>query len=558
MQVIFKIAFWGLLLFSYTLGAQEYIRNADFEKLNYYLHDSLTYPELWDTSEMFVDDWYYYCNNTFYCFGSTTYEDLLQLHIGLGLETSDLYPYLRENDIEEGIGLLPIQSTTDYGYNYGCGLGPENPRLQRFYESSLFKKLLPTSYYIEWDAFPLRYNSPRSTYAPPMAISFTDVPIFTEQERFQYNVDGSEYDVDVIAYGTVKYEWSEFTEPTYSSICFEALGTEAYIQVGSMGDLYGDYDGWYAIDNLKLINLDSLKLINDTTICVEQRIDLNEYNLKGLNIYVDDELLIGDFDKSIGEYDVRYELDDCGILSTGTIVVSDSCTVCHQRVYDYLDTILCPFEIIELASEYDDISFYMDGQQITSFSQDTGTYLIDYFLDNCGVIGHGYIRVLSCTSCFDWHDSIHVCLDDFLSPIDYFSRNLIYAKDGIDVTNEANWQSGSFEMTVYSQDCSDLSSIHIQLNKCIDCSVYVPTAFSPNNDGVNDLLQPYFECGQGKSLTIYDRWGNVIYMDSIEPYCWDGSANGNQVESGVYIYKLEYTEDNDVFHVKTGDVTLIK
>lgn len=81
-----------------------------------------------------------------------------------------------------------------------------------------------------------------------------------------------------------------------------------------------------------------------------------------------------------------------------------------------------------------------------------------------------------------------------------------------------------------------------------DCGIYIPNAFSPNGDGVNDI---FFVAGseQGRSIesiNIFDRWGELVF--SMEDYCttigdqscgWDGHFNGQRVPSGVYVYVIK-------------------
>ena len=88
---------------------------------------------------------------------------------------------------------------------------------------------------------------------------------------------------------------------------------------------------------------------------------------------------------------------------------------------------------------------------------------------------------------------------------------------------------------------------------------YIPNAFTPNNDGVNDFFS-----GQGifikeYKMSIFDRWGNFIfYTEDIEKP-WDGKINHGDVlaEQDTYIYTVEVTDFKKNKHRYKGIVTLV-
>ena len=76
--------------------------------------------------------------------------------------------------------------------------------------------------------------------------------------------------------------------------------------------------------------------------------------------------------------------------------------------------------------------------------------------------------------------------------------------------------------------------------------VYIPEAFTPNGDGINDTFLPKGE-GIGEfSMKIYDRWGNMIFITDDINEGWDGTANGGteiaQIDSYVYAVEAEDLE----------------
>ncbi|MRG44673.1 T9SS type B sorting domain-containing protein [Chitinophaga sp. SYP-B3965] len=68
-----------------------------------------------------------------------------------------------------------------------------------------------------------------------------------------------------------------------------------------------------------------------------------------------------------------------------------------------------------------------------------------------------------------------------------------------------------------------------------------PTAFSPNKDGVNDLLRPVFRGGPtGYLLQVFSRWGNLLYRSTNPQQGWDGRLNGTLMPAGSYVWHLQY------------------
>jgi gliding motility-associated-like protein len=91
-------------------------------------------------------------------------------------------------------------------------------------------------------------------------------------------------------------------------------------------------------------------------------------------------------------------------------------------------------------------------------------------------------------------------------------------------------------------------------------SLYVPSAFSPNNDGVNDVFIPKADGIKLKEydMTIYDRWGNkMFYTDDLNKG-WDGTVNGSskivQIDAYVYVINLVTDEDGKTY-IFYGSVT---
>jgi gliding motility-associated-like protein len=88
--------------------------------------------------------------------------------------------------------------------------------------------------------------------------------------------------------------------------------------------------------------------------------------------------------------------------------------------------------------------------------------------------------------------------------------------------------------------------------------VYIPSAFSPNGDGINDFFEVHGQQIRAFQMTVFDRTGTPIFNSSDPSYGWDGSYQGQPVPLGMYSYII--TAENEVQGNvnRTGTVMLLR
>lgn len=93
-----------------------------------------------------------------------------------------------------------------------------------------------------------------------------------------------------------------------------------------------------------------------------------------------------------------------------------------------------------------------------------------------------------------------------------------------------------------------------------DFTFYIPNAFTPDGDGINDIFYGYGIGISSYSMTIFDRWGNNIFGTEDIKKGWDGRANGGAkvAQQDVYVYVVKLTDVFGVEHKYIGHVSLIK
>ncbi|GAA4459010.1 hypothetical protein GCM10023189_32110 [Nibrella saemangeumensis] len=88
---------------------------------------------------------------------------------------------------------------------------------------------------------------------------------------------------------------------------------------------------------------------------------------------------------------------------------------------------------------------------------------------------------------------------------------------------------------------NDFALDDIKLKQCV-ADVKVPDVFTPNNDGVNDVLYIHHQRLSSPNFKVYDRWGSLVFITEDLNNNWDGQYKGSPAEDGVYLYKLEYED----------------
>jgi gliding motility-associated-like protein len=89
--------------------------------------------------------------------------------------------------------------------------------------------------------------------------------------------------------------------------------------------------------------------------------------------------------------------------------------------------------------------------------------------------------------------------------------------------------------------------------------LFMPNAFSPNGDGVNDRyeLAAAFDINNF-SLYIYDRTGLLVFKSTDITYMWTGEINGKTLPAGTYTYLVKYSDEFNRIYQKKGNIVLIR
>ena len=92
-----------------------------------------------------------------------------------------------------------------------------------------------------------------------------------------------------------------------------------------------------------------------------------------------------------------------------------------------------------------------------------------------------------------------------------------------------------------------------------ECAVFVPTAFTPNSDGQNDLFRIRVNDDvHDLRLVVYNRWGQRVFTTTDPQGYWNGEIRGNPPVAATYIWVLTYTDSKQQARKQTGTLALIR
>jgi len=100
--------------------------------------------------------------------------------------------------------------------------------------------------------------------------------------------------------------------------------------------------------------------------------------------------------------------------------------------------------------------------------------------------------------------------------------------------------AGIYEVVI--ENCHSITHEFVEVKDYCHCDLFIPNAFSPNQDQLNDTFGAIDNCNVTYyKLEIYDRWGKRLFKTEDINVFWDGTYNQEMVKSDVYFYTVEYT-----------------
>lgn len=339
---------------------------------------------------------------------------------------------------------------------------------------------------------------------------------------------------------------------------FKAKGGEMYATIGSFYKAPPFLGFYYLfIDDISLVPI-KLELGKDTTLCGHNSTLLLNGTTPGATKYywsdgsTNPTLLVS----RPGRYSVT-AITSCKALT-------DSILIDYALDFDLgRDTTLCQNQPLALTVPVVPAASYrwQDGSTRNTFAvSQEGQYSVQVTQASC--IAADTIRVrYILPPTLDLGPDKDLCGAETFTIKPAVSEGKFRWADDFTDTERTIGSSGTFRASVQNDCATVTDSIQISYGAC-DCILYAPTGFTPNNDGLNDVFLAY-GCGDITitSLSIFDRWGEVIFKTNKVPFQWDGRYRGEFCPIGVYSWRIQYrlsTGKEVSLNQKTGTLTLVR
>lgn len=375
------------------------------------------------------------------------------------------------------------------------------------------------------------------------------------------------------SYEPYTFNWS--LEPSAGNV--DSIGG---LCEGSYGVTVSDVNECKRLNSVQFFNPDSvdLDLEIDPIICHEYLGKVTGIGSGGVGNYYykwsDGQTGETAHDLSDGNYGVTvFDSNDCPFFTNFTIQSPDpllidtilSPTVCETACKGTaaleVSGGLAPYHFIwEDGSELDHIQgLCMGNHTVILKDSNTCVKVIAFYIDvdpngvpleataQPTVIFSGQSAQLSSTEIegysYLWYPDQNLDNDRIANPIAYPVVNTDYI---VQVTD--------------SLACTNIDTVRITVKDviCDEPYIYVPNAFSPNDDGENDKLYVRGEMIEELNFSVYNRWGELVFNTTQLNQGWDGVYKGEKVDPAVFVYHLKATCLNKKVFEKQGNITLIK
>lgn len=193
--------------------------------------------------------------------------------------------------------------------------------------------------------------------------------------------------------------------------------------------------------------------------------------------------------------------------------------------------------------------------------QSPGVYTVEAFMEKC--VLRDTVVVIDAGSLDNGQADTVICRGENLVLEAPLPGGYLWS-DGSTGRQAAVSAAGSYAVTVTNNCGQYVFVTDVEVLDC-GCRVYVPSAFSPNGDGINDEIQAFIDCGFEYNMlrfAVFDRWGGQVFASGAGGApAWDGRAKGRPAMPGLYTWFLEYEilrNGQLERHIKKGEVSLLR
>jgi gliding motility-associated-like protein len=275
---------------------------------------------------------------------------------------------------------------------------------------------------------------------------------------------------------------------------------------------------------------------------------------------------------STGKYQVEVTNDN-GCLAADSMELF---VVQYPRYANIIkDTLGCvgDVEVLTISTDGEQVHWSNNDVGVKTEVRETGTYIATSInklnevsctlSDSIDVVFYSYVDLIAPDSfvyCFEFGKSLMISTPTIASFYDWDIDDNSILKRTTGPFEKFVYEAGTYNVAVYDHPfCQKIQGVVVQ-EKC-PLRLYIPSAFTPDGDGMNDLFYPVAPNYETLEFTIFNRWGQVLF-ESSDGKPWNGTFHGKDVQQGVYVWKCTAIGFDKEYHGKTisknGTVTLLR
>ena len=314
--------------------------------------------------------------------------------------------------------------------------------------------------------------------------------------------------------------------------------------------------------NITFNAIPSFSLGPDTSLCSGQSLSFNFANLGDSYLWQDGTTDNTNTIDQAGLFWLQVQANGCSARDTILIDLFQTPTIDLGK-----DQTLCENETLLLEvmlEDYDDF-YWQDGNSQPQLRVDqSGIYWVEAVLGSCRQRDSIQVIIREPIE-LGLPDTILLCAGQtqILRP-KVPAGSLIIWQDGTTNDSYPVTKEGVYSLMVDDGICLTNATLEVFSSSCGQIPVYIPTIFSPNDDGLNDSFAPNFDASYpviDYELQVFDRWGGLVFSSNNPKEGWPGTVRSRPASEGVYVYLLRFQfEDQGETFVQNlaGDISLIR
>ena len=210
------------------------------------------------------------------------------------------------------------------------------------------------------------------------------------------------------------------------------------------------------------------------------------------------------------------------------------------------DTTICERDSVFLNAANSNSTYIWSSGETTSsiYAKQNETYIVKVDNGGCTVSDTLQLNVLSNPAINLGTDTVYCAFNyDFITldagaGVSYLWQPSSESSEKIIVRSPGTY----IAKVEYQNGCSKDTSITIK--EVCPPKFFVPSSFTPNEDGLNDQLCPVGNSYESFEFKVFNRWGETVFSSTNASVCWDGTIKGKKAPVDVYTYTVIYTAIN--------------